>query len=106
METHSSKGNHLVNQLKSTCDIHTIDVQTLIPAGGGGKVMNSAKYHEKRKYFYSDVLNLGLETAFTQDAEIKSQDKLIEKLKVTLGRTDILKIISRSRRLRLRKKRG
>jgi len=102
----SKKGQSGIEALKGEIIAKEVAVDDLIPAGGGGMVLNSAKYVDKRESFYEAVEELGLESISKTVLGIRTRDRIVERVKVVLAKAGIMKSISRFRRLMKRRYSG
>ena len=97
---HSDIGNEIVLGVQNICSVFEIPVDKLIPAGGGGMVMNSAKYNPIRENYFDDIYHMGLNKAFISSFNITKLDYIVEELKICLAKIGALQNISRKRRLK------
>lgn len=99
---HSVIGNEIVSGIKDSCLVFEIPVDQLIPARGGGMVMNSAKYNPIREHYFNSINHMGIKKAFISSFKITNLDYIIEEIKICLAKTGALQDISKKRRLKNR----
>ena len=102
----SKKGQSVIEDLSGEIIAKEVSVDELLPVGGGGMVLNSAKYADKRERFYEDVEAMGLETISKTILNIRTRDRIVESAKIVLATIGIMKPISRFRRLMKRRDNG
>lgn len=89
---HSENGERIFERIKSSLQWTEEDVELLVE-NNGVMVNNSAKPHIRRDEFYHLISNLSIEEAMDKIEPITTKDMIIEKSKVILYRTGLIKNI-------------
>lgn len=98
----SDKGRTIIQYLKQFMIIKEVNVETIIPKNGG-MVTNSARRNPHREDFLNEIREKSFKIAFDKYLPVRKIDYVIEKLKLLLCKSSLLRRLSKIKRNILRR---
>lgn len=91
---HTEKGRVIFDNIKDGIEYQSVSIDKLVTRNGV-MVYNSAKPHKKRNEFYEIASKQSIDKAMQEIEPITFKDKMIEKTKVFLFKTGLIKFVHR-----------
>ena len=92
----TQQGMNIITQLEQIKKWE-VELQDILPKNGG-MVLKSASMNSNRNNFFSSLSEKGFKVSFDQYLPFKKTDRIVEKLKMTVGRIPLFRLISKQKR--------
>ena len=93
----TDKGLKIIDSLRDRLDIHDVTIKDIIP-DDGGMMLRSANPHPSRDAYIRDINEKGYEYATDHYMKITAKDTLIEKAKLIVRHSAIIRKLARAKR--------